>query len=172
MCFFLVFGGVMICSHMWKHLMSTENIFRVHMQSVLRTALWGIQGCLSSTPRKQINWAQGRVSRAPTLGLPLHSLPCCFNVRICNIQTVSVFNTESALWLLHIHPAALQYCIILNQIFCSVKKKAFLFYFRVQSSPWTEMLQVLKGEETCCRLLFPGDVCATDCFQIVDVTCL
>lgn len=91
-----VFSCVWGCYDLFTHV-KTSNVDRKHIPSShavrLRTALWGIQGCLSSTPRKQINRAQGRVSRAPPLGLPLHSLPCCFNVRICNIQKLNVFNT-------------------------------------------------------------------------------
>lgn len=61
MCFSCVQG----CNVLFTHV-KASYINRKHIQSShtvrLRTALWRIQVCLSSTPRKQINRAQGRVS--------------------------------------------------------------------------------------------------------------
>lgn len=108
MCFSCVRGCYVLFTHV-----KASYINRKHIQSPhtvrLRTALWGIQVCLSSTPRKQINRAQGRVSSK------LHLLVCCFNVQICNIQKThcvkhifDIVVAEIVAWLLHIHPTGLQ----------------------------------------------------------------
>lgn len=143
-----------------KNLIKKEDVdqlwscfsFRLHIQYG-ETALWMIQCWFSSTPRKQINPAHGRVSTSLPSGLLLYYFACYLNAQICNSHKLIEFNT---FWF-HIlqHKAALCFVFILGFINRNVS---------------------IKMEMWCCfsaaNSYFPGDVCATDCFQVVDVILL